>query len=261
MTWNPPYREPFEPLVPGIRFADYNDAHSLDGVLDEGVCAVIVEPVQGESGAVPAERRFLEALRARCSALGCLLIFDEIQSGMGRSGRLLAAEHYARADVTVLSKALGGGLPLAAVLMNRDLADSLAPGMHGCTFGGGPTATTAGLWVLARIRKPSFLARVRKRAKELDEALQALVARHRSLSGTRGLGLLRAIEVAPGAAFDAVALLQAARAAGLLLVRGGERALRLLPPLTVTLEDIQEAATRLDRALDTLEATTKEHAK
>ena len=182
---------------------------------------------------------------------------------MGRSGRLLAAEHYrVRADVTVLSKALGGGLPLAAVLMNRDLADSLAPGMHGCTFGGGPTVTAAGLWVLARVSRPSLLARVRKRARELDEALQDLVARHpHSLSGTRGLGLLRAIEVAPGAAFDAPALLKAARAAGLLLVRGGERALRLMPPLTVTLEDIQEAAARLDRALVTLETTPKEPAK
>jgi len=259
-TWTPAYREPFEPLVPGIRFAEFNDARALDGVLDENVCAVIVEPVQGETGAVPAERAFLEALRARCSALGCLLIFDEIQCGMGRSGKLLAAEHYGvQADVTVLSKALGGGLPLGAVLMRREVADALAPGMHGCTFGGGAAVTAGGAWVLERVKKPAFLARVRRRARELNQALESLVARHpKSLALTRGLGLLRAIELKADAPFDAPALLKAARAERLLLVRGGERALRLLPPLIVTTAEIEDAVARLDRALLALETTPKE---
>ena len=107
--------------MPGVRFADFNQVEGLDQVLDEGLAAVVVEPVQGEGGAVPARREFLEALRARCSALGVQLIFDEVQCGMGRCGWLLAAQHYrVRADVTVLSKALGGGLPLAAVLMSGE---------------------------------------------------------------------------------------------------------------------------------------------
>jgi acetylornithine/succinyldiaminopimelate/putrescine aminotransferase len=253
-TWTPHYREPFEPLVPGVRFADFNSVAGLDAVLDERVAAVIVEPVQGEGGGVPARREFLQALRARTRALGAALIFDEIQCGMGRCGRLLAAQHYdVRADLTVLSKALGGGIPFGAVLMTTEVASALAPGMHGCTFGGGPVGATAGRFVLSHVNRPGFLGRVRKRGRELGDALEKLASKHASISETRGLGLLRAIEIAPGASFDPPALVAAARAEGLLLVRGGERAVRLLPPLNVTSEQITEAAVRLDRALEPLE--------
>jgi predicted acetylornithine/succinylornithine family transaminase len=254
VTWTPSYRTPFEPLIPGVRFAGYNDVAGLDQVLDERVAAVIVEPVQGEGGALPATREFLLALRARTQALGIPLIFDEIQIGMGRSGRLLAAEHYGvNPDVTVLSKALGGGLPLGAVLLTGEIAASLSPGMHGTTFGGGPVTTAAALAVFEKVRRPAFLARVRKRARELDAALLRLVAAHASLAATRGLGLLRAVEVAGDAPFGVPGLLAAARAHGLLLVRGGERAVRLLPPLTVTPAEIEEAIRRLDQALTSLE--------
>ena len=255
-THNPPYRAPFEPLIPGVRFAPFNDVKALAEVLDENVCAVIVEPVQGEGGAVPATREFLKALAARCTARGAALIFDEVQSGMGRCGHLLAATHYGvRADYTVLSKALGGGLPLAAVLMTAACAESLAPGMHGCTFGGGPVATTAGSFVLSRINKKSLLGRVRSRGKELGASLEALVAKHPSLAEARGLGLLRGIEVKPDAFYGPADLVQAARVEKLLLIRGGERAVRLLPPLTVSSAEIAEAIARLDRALTTLENT------
>jgi predicted acetylornithine/succinylornithine family transaminase len=254
-TWTPSYREPFEPLVPGVRFADFNDKAGLDAVLDRGVAAVVVEPVQGEGGGVPARREFLEALRTRCLALKAALIFDEVQCGMGRCGRLLAAEHYGvRADCTVLSKALGGGLPLAAVLMTRDFAASLKPGMHGCTFGGGPVAATAGAFILSRVRKPGFLARVRSRGRVLGDALDSLTRRHASLSEARGLGLLRAVEVAADAPYDPPALVAAARKHGLLVLRGGERAVRLLPPLTVTDAEIAEAVEKLERAVTELEA-------
>jgi len=259
-TWTPSYREPFEPLVPGVRFADFNQVEGLDQVLDEGLAAVVVEPVQGEGGAVPARREFLEALRARCSALGVQLIFDEVQCGMGRCGWLLAAQHYrVRADVTVLSKALGGGLPLAAVLMSDEAARGLAPGQHGCTFGGGPAVTSAGLHVLERVRRPGFLARVRARGRSLEKGLEALAQRHSTISEARGLGLLRAVVVADSAPFDAPALVKAARDHGLLLVRGGERAVRLIPPLTASPGEIEEALARLDRALHHLEdqAATK----
>ena len=254
-TWTPSYREPFEPLVPGVRFADFNDIAGLDAVLDAGVAAVIVEPVQGEGGAIPARREFLEAVRARCTALGAALLFDEIQCGMGRSGRLLAAEHYGvRADATVLSKALGGGLPLAAVLMTDEFAGHLKPGLHGCTFGGGPAATTAGRYVLAKINQPSFLARVRRRGRRLEAALSALVERHASLAESRGLGLLRAIEIAADAPYDPPALVAAARRHGLLVLRGGERAVRILPPLVVSDAEIAEAVEKLERAVTELES-------
>jgi acetylornithine/N-succinyldiaminopimelate aminotransferase len=253
-TWTPSYREPFEPLVPGIRFADFNRIASLDETLDQEVCAVIVEPVQGEGGAIPAAREFLAALRARCTALGALLIFDEVQCGLGRCGRLLAADHYGvRADLVVLSKALGGGLPLGAVLMTAEVARALAPGMHGCTFGGGPVVTTAGAYVLERVRRRGFLARVRRNGAALADGLEAIVARHSSLAEARGLGLLRAVEVAPTSPYAAPALVAAARDQGLLLVRGGDRAVRFLPPLTVTIGEIGLALERFEAAVARLE--------
>jgi predicted acetylornithine/succinylornithine family transaminase len=248
-TYNPPYREPFEPLIPGVRFAPYNDVNALNAVLDRDVCVVVVECVQGESGAVPGTRDFLQALRARTTALGAALVLDEVQTGMGRTGRLLAQEHFdIRADLTVMSKALGAGLPIAAVLMTSDVAATLAPGMHGCTFGGNPVCAAAARWSLAQVRRPAFLERVRRAARKLTAGLEALAAKHASVREARGLGLLRAIDLSPGT-IEPAALVAAAREAGLLLVRGGERAVRVLPPLTVTDAEIEEGLMRLDAAL------------
>ena len=248
-TYHPSYREPFEPLIPGARFAPYNDVSALHAVLDRDVCAVVVECVQGENGAVPATRDFLQALRARTTALGAALILDEVQTGMGRTGRLLAQEHFdIRADLTVMSKALGAGLPIAAVLMTSDVAATLAPGMHGCTFGGNPVCAAAARWSLAQVRRPAFLERVRRAARRLTSGLEALAAKHAAVREARGLGLLRAIDLAPGS-IEPAALLAAAREAGLLLVRGGERAVRVLPPLTVTDAELDEGLGRLDVAL------------
>ena len=248
-TYNPPYREPFEPLIPGVRFAPYNDVNALNAVLDRDVCAVVVECVQGENGAVPATRDFLQALRARTTALGAALIVDEVQTGMGRTGRLLAQEHFdVRADLTVMSKALGAGLPIAAVLMTEEMAKTLAPGMHGCTFGGNPVCAAAARWSLAQVRRPAFLERVRRAGRKLATGMEALAAKHAAVREARGLGLLRAIDLAPNTT-EPAALVAAAREAGLLLVRGGERAVRVLPPLTVTDAEIDEGLTRLDAAL------------
>jgi acetylornithine/N-succinyldiaminopimelate aminotransferase len=254
-TWTPSYREPFEPLIPGIRFADFNDLAGLDAAIDANVAAVIVEPVQGEGGAVAGQHKFLQALRQRTTAVGAALIFDEVQCGMGRCGQLLAAHHYGvKADLVVLSKALGGGFPLAAVLMTAEVAETLKPGMHGCTFGGSPAAAAAGNWMLARINRPGFLARVRKRGRELEAGLVTLAKRHASLGEVRGLGLLRGVEIRPDAPFDPAGLVKAAMSHGLLIWRGGERAVRLLPPLTVTPAEIAEALERLDAALTGLES-------
>ncbi len=252
-THNPHYREPFGPLVPGVRFAPFNDVSALDRLLDGGVCAVIVEPVQGENGAVPAQRDFLLALRARTAAIGAALVLDEVQTGMGRTGRLLAQEHFGlRADYTVISKALGGGLPIGAVLMTEEAASHLAPGMHGCTFGGNPVSAAAARWVLAQVREPALLERVRRAGRRLGDGLAAIAEKHASVREARGLGLLRAIELAAEAPFDAPALVAAARAHGLLLVRGGERAVRVLPPLDVTDDELDEAVAKLDTALSFL---------
>jgi predicted acetylornithine/succinylornithine family transaminase len=254
-TWNPPYREPFEPLIPGIRFADYNDVAGLATAIDERTCAVIVEPVQGENGAVPATREFLRTVRERTSAVGAALVLDEVQTGMGRTGRLLAQEHFGiRGEMTVMSKALGAGLPIGAVLMTEDVAAALAPGMHGCTFGGNPVCSAAANWALAKVTEPGFLEQVRLATLSLESALASLVSQHSSLHEARGLGLLRAIELEPNAPFTAPELVAAARERGLLLVRGGERAVRLLPPLTVTNEEIAWAMAILGETLTALEA-------
>lgn len=258
-TYNPSYREPFEPLIPGVRFADFNEASGLDGVLDADICAVVVECVQGESGAVAATRDFLQALRARCTAFGALLVIDEVQTGMGRTGRLLAQEHFdIRADVVVMSKALGAGLPIAAVLMTEDVANTLQPGMHGCTFGGNAVCAAAARWSLAQVIRPAFLERVRRAARRLAGGLEALAAKHAAVREARGLGLLRAIDLMPGA-IEPAALLTAARDAGLLLVRGGERAVRVLPPLTVTDSEIDQGLERLDAALSACTTTQGAH--
>ena len=258
-TWTPAYREPFEPLVPGVRFGEFNATDGLDTLIDEGVAAVIVEPVQGEAGAVPATPAFLAALRARTTAAGAVLVFDEVQCGLGRCGRLLAAQHYSvRADAVVLSKALGGGLPLGAVLLNAELAAALRPGVHGSTFAGGAPAATAAAWTLARVDRPQFLARVRRRGEQLAAALAALAARRPSLAEARGLGLLRAVALAPQAPFGPAEVVAACRDLGLLVTRGGERAVRLLPPLVVTPEEIGEAVARLDSALTRLETSGAE---
>ena len=253
-TYHPAYREPFEPLIPGVRFAPFNDVSGLDAVLDADVCAAVVECVQGEAGAVPGTRDFLQALRARTTALGALLVVDEVQTGMGRTGRLLAQEHFGiRGDIVVLSKALGAGLPIAAVLMTEAVAKTLSPGMHGCTFGGNPTCAAAGRWSLAQVTRPAFLERVRLAADRLAAGLQALAAKHAAVRDARGLGLLRAIELSPGA-IAPPALIAAAREQGLLLVRGGEHAVRVLPPLTVSDDEIDQGLDRFDRALVTCAA-------
>jgi predicted acetylornithine/succinylornithine family transaminase len=254
-TWTPSYREPFEPLIPGIRFADFNDIAGLDAVLDDHVCAVIIEPIQGESGVVSATTPFLRHLRARCSAVGAVLILDEIQCGMGRTGKFLASEHAGiTGDMVVLSKALAGGLPLGAVVTTVEVASHLSPGMHGSTFGGGPATAAAACWVMGKLNRPATLDSVRRKGRTLMKGLAALVAKHASLGEARGLGLITAIEIAPGAPYAVPALVSAARDNGLLLVRGGERAVRVLPPLIVTEAEIATALERLDIAVTTLES-------
>lgn len=254
-THHPEYREPFEPLVPGVRFAPYDDVAALDAALDGQVCAVIVECVQGEAGAIPASPAFLRELRERTRATGAALILDEVQTGVGRTGAMLAADHFGlRADLVTLAKGLGNGFPVAAVLMTAEVAGAIAPGMHGCTYGGGAPAAAAARFVLERVSAPGFLAHVAEAGRQLGAGLASLASRHASLRAARGLGLLRAIELTADAPFTPPELIAAARERGLLLLRGGERALRVLPPLTVTTPDIEDAIGRLDAALAALEA-------
>ncbi|MBX3728148.1 MAG: acetylornithine/succinylornithine family transaminase [Candidatus Sumerlaeia bacterium] len=251
-TWNPKVREGFGPLVPGIRFATVNDLESVDAVWGDDVCGVLVETVQGEGGIHPATADFLRGLRTRCDAADALLVFDEIQCGMGRCGYGFAYQGAGVApDVVLAAKALGGGLPLGALLVGEKAVDVLQPGSHGSTFGGNPVACAAGLAVCDVVFDPSFLTEVGEKGCHFWGRLGAIQRDMPDLVDTiRGLGLMIGMVLTrPGA--DVVAL---ARRRGLLINCTADRVLRFLPPLTTTREELDEGADRLRAALEEFRA-------
>lgn len=241
------YREPFMPVMPGVRFATYNDPASLAAAMGDDVCAVVIEPVQGEGGLRVATDAFLRAARELCDRYGALLVLDEIQCGMGRTGTLWAHEPSGvRPDILTVAKPLAGGLPIGAVLMSQAVADTIHVGDHGTTFGGNPLATAVGTVVFRRISDPAFLAHVRQVSNYLDESLQDLAA---DLPGTvlelRGRGLMRGLRIAGSAG----AVREALQRQGLLVATAGEDVLRLLPPLTIQAAHVDESLAALRQVL------------
>lgn len=239
------YREPFAPLLPGVVFRPFNDVAAAEAAIDDATMAVIVEPIQGEGGYVPATLPFLHALRARCDAVGALLIFDEIQCGLGRTGRLFAYEHYGvRPDLVCLAKPLAGGLPIGAVLMTEAVAASIGVGEHGSTFAGGPLICRAAEVVFDRVSRPAFLDGVRARGKRLVDGLLALDSPH--IVDIRGVGLMVGVEL--DVAVKGV--VDAARGRGVLLIGAGERVLRLCPPLIVSDAEVDHAVEVIGAAIE-----------
>lgn len=241
------YREPFMPLMPGVRFAAFNDSASLEATMGPDVCAVILEPVQGEGGLRVADAAFLRAARALCDRYGALLIFDEIQCGMGRTGTLWAHEPSgAHPDMMTIAKPLAGGLPIGAVLMSQAVADAIHVGDHGTTFGGNPLVTAVAGVVFRRVSDPAFLARVREIGDYLDAALRDLAAeRADAIIELRGRGLMRGLRLAGSAS----AAREAAQERGLLVATAGEDVLRLLPPLIIEPRHVDESIAILRQAL------------
>jgi acetylornithine/N-succinyldiaminopimelate aminotransferase len=247
LTAREKYREPFMPVMPGVRFAQYDDIASLEAAMGDDVCAVFLEPVQGEGGLRVAGDEFLRAARALCDKYGALLVFDEIQCGMGRTGKLWAHEPSGvRPDMMTVAKPLAGGLPIGAVLMRQAVADAIHVGDHGTTFGGNPLATAVGAVMVRRIADPAFLARVREVSSHLDESLQDLAA---NLPDTvlelRGRGLMRGIRIV-GSAGTVRELVQRR---GLLVTVAGEDVVRLIPPLVIDISHVNEAVAVLRTAL------------
>jgi acetylornithine/N-succinyldiaminopimelate aminotransferase len=239
------YRLPFAPVMPDVRFAPFNDLAAAEAAITDDVCAVIVEPVQGEGGLSVATLDFLRGLRARCDAVGALLILDEIQCGMGRTGTLWAYESYGiRPDIMAIAKPIGGGLPIGAVLMVVDVAATIHAGDHGTTFGGGPLVTAVAQVVFRRIADPAFLAHVREVSDYLDEALQDFAAAHPVVLELRGRGLMRGIQIDGSAA----AVREAGHEAGLLVATAGEDVVRLVPPLIIERRQVDEAVEKLGQA-------------
>jgi acetylornithine/N-succinyldiaminopimelate aminotransferase len=245
------YRAPFEPLIPGVRFVPFNDALAAEEAITDDVCAVIMEPIQGEGGVHPAEPNFLEHVRAACDRAGALLIFDEVQCGMGRTGYLWAHEAYGIIpDLMALAKPLAGGLPMGAVLMTQRIADAMTVGDHGSTFAAGPLVCRVAQVVLERVSNTDFLADVRQKGEHLDERLSALVETSPLAIEARGMGLMWGVECAA----EAASIVAAGYEHGILCCAAGPRVVRLLPPLTITQAELDELVDRLEAALNDVEA-------
>ena len=248
VTHKAKYREPFEPLMPGVTFVPFNDLAAAEKTIDAETCAVIVEPVQGEGGVYPAEPEFLNGLRTLCDENQALLIFDEVQCGLGRCGTLWAHQRYGvEPDIMTLAKPLAGGLPIGATLVTQPVAQVMGVGDHGSTFAAGPLVCAAAKVVFDRINRPDFLASIRTNGEYLMALLQAL--NPGKVVAVRGAGLLIGVEInAPVAP-----LITAARERGLLVISAGENVLRLCPPLIVTPEQIEAACAILGECLSELE--------
>jgi acetylornithine/N-succinyldiaminopimelate aminotransferase len=251
-TGQPGYREGFGPLT-GVLHVPFGDLDAVAARLDDSVAGVLVEPVQGEGGVLPAPRGFLEKLRSLTTSRGALLLGDEIQTGVGRTGRFLGFEHAdVKPDAIALAKGLGGGFPIGAMLCQRHLEGALPPGSHGSTFGGNPLASAVARAVLARIDAEGLVERARVNGAYLAERLDELVQRHpKSVESSRGLGLLQALVLKPG--IDARQLLDSLRDAGVLLTLAGGTALRFSPALNIEKSEIDEGVGGVDRVLSVID--------
>jgi predicted acetylornithine/succinylornithine family transaminase len=246
-TWKEKYRTPFEPLLPGVRFLPWNDLHAAEAAIGPATAAVMLEPVQGEGGIRPATPAFLRGLRGLTRDRGALLVFDEVQCGLGRTGRLFAFQHAdVTPDILTLAKPLGGGLPMGAVLLREDLAPAIAVGDHGSTFGGNPVAAAASLAVLDRLTAPGFLDGVVRRGEQLGRGLRAIGRKHSGVvAEIRGLGLMIGVELAR----DATPVVKALRERGVLATKAGDTVVRLLPPLVIKAADVRAFLAAFDAAL------------
>ncbi len=257
-TAQPKYQHGFEPLPGGFRYAPFNDAAAFDAVFDDDVAGVIVEPVQGEGGVVPAAPGFLAHLRARCDQAGALLVFDEIQTGVGRSGRLWAHQWDGVApDVMTLAKGLGCGFPIGAMLVAEHAAQTLDFGSHGTTFGGNPLAAAVARVALQKVAAPALLAHVETQSRALREGLRALDGKHQAFSEVRGRGLMLGAVLRAEYAGCASDILDHAAHAGLLLLQAGPDVLRFVPALNIGADDVVEGLARLDSALTSWREATE----
>jgi acetylornithine/N-succinyldiaminopimelate aminotransferase len=245
-TGQPKYQQGFGPLPEGFRFLDYGNIGQLEQAVSDKTCAVLIEPVQGEAGVMTPPRGYLARVRELCTRHGALMLLDEVQTGMGRTGRLFAHQHDGvEPDAISLAKGIAGGVPLGALLAREEVAKAFTPGTHASTFGGNPLATAAASAVMDLLQN-GLLERVQRAGESLSNRLAGLALRTPRVAGERGLGLLRAVLLGEDLAPKVVAR---ARDNGLLVNAIGERVLRLAPPLTVSDEEIDRAADLLGEAV------------
>ncbi len=250
VTGNDHYQEPFKPLVPGIRFAEFNNLDSVKALFSDKTCAVIMETVQGEGGIYPAEKEFIEGVRALCDEHDALLILDEIQCGMGRTGRMFAWQHYGvKPDVMTVAKALGNGVPIGAFLAWGKAASAMVPGDHGTTYGGNPFVCAAAGKVLDIFQSRNLTAHVTEIGKYLWEKLEEVKAEYPFVKDHRGLGLMQGLEFdQPVGPIVTNALLEQK----LVLINAGANIIRFVPPLVIEEDHVDEMIRRLKRAIESV---------
>ena len=247
VTGNKHYQEPFEPLMPGVKFAEFNNLESVKELVTDKTCAILMETIQGEGGIYPAEQAFIEGVRKLCDEKDILLILDEIQCGMGRSGKMFAWQNYGvKPDIMTCAKALGCGVPVGAFFMTQKVADkSLAPGDHGTTYGGNPFVGAAVSTVFDLFEKQNVLDNVNAVAPYLEQKLDELVAKYDFLTARRGKGLMQGLVCTlPVGQVSAKALEQ-----GLIVITAGADVLRFVPPLVIEKQHVDEMIEKLEKAL------------
>jgi acetylornithine/N-succinyldiaminopimelate aminotransferase len=245
VTGTPGYREPFAPLVAGVTFVDLGDVAALDAAVTTGTAAIVVEPIQGEGGVRPMSAGFAAAVRAAAERTGALVIADEVQSGLGRTGQPFHSPALGLdPDLISIGKALGGGVPIGAALVRERVAAAVMAGDHGSTYGGNLLACRAGLYFVDQLLDGRLLAHVREVGAHFERRLGELATAHPSIKEVRGAGIIRGLELDRPAS----EVVEAARPLGLLANATAKTVVRLLPPLTVTSAEIDEAVSTLDRA-------------
>lgn len=251
VTGNSHYQEPFEPLIGGIRFADFNDLDSVKKQVTDKTCAIIMETIQGEGGIYPAAPEFLEGVRALCDEHDILLILDEIQCGMGRSGSMFAWQQYGvKPDIMAVAKAIGCGVPVGAFLMTERVAEkSLAPGDHGTTYGGNPFVGAAVGKVFDLFDSMHILENVKEVSVYLEAKLDELISKYDFLTARRGMGLMQGVVSQKSVSEISKKALEQ----GLIVITAGADVIRMLPPLIIRKEDVDDMMQKLQKALDSME--------
>ena len=246
LTFSPKYRKPFEPLVEKVSFASFGDIESLRSVIDDDTAFVILEPIQGESGIIVAPEGFLQEVRKLCNEKGILLIFDEIQAGLGRTGRLWACDHWNTVpDILCLAKGIAGGVPMGVTLVRPDILASMNKGEHSSTFGGNPISCAAGIAALKALTEDGLIENSEKMGKIFREGLEKLKEKHTMIREIRGKGLMIGIEMK----FEIKDILMGLIKEGILMLYSGRNILRILPPLVISEDDITKVLHVLDSIL------------
>ena len=243
------YREPFMPVMPGVDFVPFNDVGALRAAFSDEYCAICLEAIQGEGGIRPVSQEFLDAARELTRSTGALLIIDEIQAGLGRTGKWCAYQHYnVQPDITTLAKPLAGGLPLGAMLCTDEVASAMQPGLHGTTFGGGPLACAVAIAVIDTLKREEMLAHIQDVGGYFRAQLARLAAQHSAIvSGARGIGLMLALELR--SADTAKSVTAAMMQRRILINRTSETVLRFLPPYILGKSHVDLAIAALDEVL------------